>query len=132
MPPDEMNTAAANALLKVLEEPPARCTFFLITHQPARLLPTIRSRCRMLRVGPLGPDDLAWALDQAGFESADAAALHGLSQGSAGAAIRLAEAGGPQLYADLVALFDRMPDMDRARLQRLAQETRPRRALTSG
>lgn len=118
---DDMNVAAANALLKVLEEPPARSTIFLVTHQPARLLPTIRSRCRTLRLSPLGPDDLAWALDQAGFETDDSAALHGLSQGSAGAAIRLAEAGGPALYAQLVALFDGMPRMDRARLQKLAQ-----------
>ncbi len=43
---DEMNTAAANALLKILEEPPARVTLLLVAHQPARLLPTIRSRCR--------------------------------------------------------------------------------------
>ena len=103
---DDMNTAAANALLKALEEPPSRCFFLLITHQPARLLPTIRSRCRSLRLATLGADDLAWALDQAGMETEDTAALHGLSQGSAGAAIRLAEAGGPALYGELVRLFD--------------------------
>jgi len=119
---DDMNTAAANALLKVLEEPPARTTIFLVTHQPARLLPTIRSRCRTLRLNALSSDDLAWALDQAGFETQEPAALHGLSQGSAGVAIQLAEAGGPQLYAELVALFERMPDIDRARLQKLAQD----------
>ena len=119
---DEMNTAAANALLKVLEEPPARTTLFLVTHQPARLLPTIRSRCRMLRLNQLGPDALAWALDQAGFQGEDPAALHELSQGSAGAAIRLAEAGGPELYARLIRLFARLPEMDRAEMQKLAQE----------
>lgn len=119
---DEMNTAAANALLKVLEEPPAQTTIFLVTHQPARLLPTIRSRCRTLRLSPLSPDDLAWSLDQAGFETSEAAALHGLSQGSAGAAIRLAEAGGPALYGQLVALFAGMPKIDRAAMQKLAQD----------
>ena len=46
---DEMNVNAANALLKVLEEPPVNTTLFLISHQPTRLLPTIRSRCRTLR-----------------------------------------------------------------------------------
>ncbi|MBF9031004.1 DNA polymerase III subunit delta', partial [Rhodobacterales bacterium HKCCE3408] len=66
---DEMTTAAANALLKVLEEPPARATLFLVCHQPARILPTIRSRCRTLRLAPLGPDDLASALSQAGVET---------------------------------------------------------------
>jgi DNA polymerase III subunit delta' len=63
---DEMNPNAANALLKLLEEPPANVTLFLIAHQPARLLPTIRSRCRELRLGPLGPDDLATALPPQG------------------------------------------------------------------
>jgi len=46
---DEMNPNAANALLKALEEPPANATLLLVAHQPARLLPTIRSRCRELR-----------------------------------------------------------------------------------
>ena len=50
---DEMNTSAANALLKLLEEPPARVTILMISHQPAKLLPTIRSRCRELRLAPL-------------------------------------------------------------------------------
>ena len=53
---DEMNPNAANALLKLLEEPPARTTLLLISHQPSRLLPTIRSRCRELRLAPLGAD----------------------------------------------------------------------------
>ena len=52
---DDMNVSAANALLKMLEEPPARTTILLISHQPSRLLPTIRSRCRTLRLGPLSP-----------------------------------------------------------------------------
>ena len=52
---DEMNVTAANALLKELEEPPARTTLLLVTHQPSRLLPTIRSRCRVLRLRPLAP-----------------------------------------------------------------------------
>ena len=53
---DDMNVSAANALLKMLEEPPARTTMLLISHQPSRLLPTIRSRCRTLRLSPLsGP-----------------------------------------------------------------------------
>lgn len=63
---DEMNVNAANALLKLLEEPPARTVLLLVVHQPARLLPTIRSRCRELRLTPLGPEDMAAALDQAG------------------------------------------------------------------
>ena len=56
---DEMNTAAANAVLKLLEEPPRGAVLLLVSHQPNRLLPTIRSRCRELRLAPLAPDDLA-------------------------------------------------------------------------
>ncbi|HRO15195.1 MAG TPA: DNA polymerase III subunit delta', partial [Paracoccus sp. (in: a-proteobacteria)] len=53
---DDMNTAAANAVLKMLEEPPRDAVLLLIAHQPARLLPTIRSRCRRLALRPLTDD----------------------------------------------------------------------------
>ncbi|MEQ1724337.1 MAG: AAA family ATPase [Sphingopyxis sp.] len=53
---DDMERGAANALLKTLEEPPARTIFLLVSHQPGCLLPTIRSRCRMLRFHPLDDD----------------------------------------------------------------------------
>src|SRR5262249_5937940 len=52
---------ASNALLKVLEEPPARGLFLLVSHFPGRLLPTIRSRCRRLELRPLEPDNVARA-----------------------------------------------------------------------
>src|SRR5690606_15561069 len=52
-PADDMNTNAANALLKNLEEPPARTLFVLIAHSPGGLLPTIRSRCQLVRLKPL-------------------------------------------------------------------------------
>ena len=61
-PADDMNANAANALLKSLEEPPANCLFFLMAHSPGRLLPTIRSRCRILRLRQLEDDDLLRAL----------------------------------------------------------------------
>ena len=55
---DDLNPSAANALLKSLEEPPARTYFLLVASEPGRLLPTIRSRCRLLALEPLGPEDL--------------------------------------------------------------------------
>ncbi len=100
---DEMNTAAANALLKLLEEPPAGAVLLLVAHQPSALLPTIRSRCRDLRLRPLAPEDLDAALVQAG--AAPEPGLHALSAGSVGAALRLALAEGPQTYARLVELL---------------------------
>ena len=66
---DEMNPSAANALLKVLEEPPKGAVLILVSHQPARLLPTIRSRCRVLRLTTLGPEDMARALAEADVET---------------------------------------------------------------
>ena len=55
---DELNPNAANALLKSLEEPPPRALFLLISSQPSALLPTIRSRCRRLDLGPLDAESL--------------------------------------------------------------------------
>ena len=126
---DEMNPQAANALLKMLEEPPARATLLLVSHQPSRLLPTIRSRCRELRLAPLGPADMARALDQAGAGEAGAgAALAELSGGSVGEALRLANLGGLDIYAELVGLLATLPRLDRARALRLAEAAATRGA----
>lgn len=59
---DDMERSAANALLKNLEEPPRDTIFLLVSHAPSRLLPTIRSRCRMLRLAPLTDADMTTAL----------------------------------------------------------------------
>lgn len=120
---DEMNTAAANALLKLLEEPPARTTLLLVTHQPSALLPTIRSRCRMLQLRPLGTEDMGDALAQAGIDASpdEAAALSALAAGSVGAAVRLSLNDGPRLYAEIVELLASLPQMDRARALKLAE-----------
>jgi DNA polymerase-3 subunit delta' len=58
-PADDLETNAANALLKSLEEPPQGTFFMLVAHRPARLLPTIRSRCRTLRFAPLAESEVA-------------------------------------------------------------------------
>ncbi|WP_200276863.1 DNA polymerase III subunit delta', partial [Rhodovulum adriaticum] len=119
---DEMNPNAANALLKLLEEPPARATLLLVSHQPARLLPTIRSRCRELRLSPLAPPDMAQALAQAGHAPGEGAgALAELSGGSVGEALRLLQLDGLTLYSELVALLAGHPRMDRPRTIALAQ-----------
>lgn len=126
---DELNPAAANALLKMLEEPPARTTLLLVSHRPSGLLPTIRSRCRDLRLAPLGAGDLAAALAQAGTDPGDdAARLAELSGGSVGAAMRLTSLGGLALYAELVALMARLPALDRPRAIALAEAAAARGA----
>jgi DNA polymerase-3 subunit delta' len=118
---DELNTNAANALLKLLEEPPAGVTFFLIAHQPSALLPTIRSRCRELRLSALQPDEMAAALAQAGTEVAAPQAMAELAGGSVGEAIRIAQLDGLELYGDLIGLFAELPRMDRRKLLAISE-----------
>jgi DNA polymerase-3 subunit delta' len=126
---DEMNVQAANAILKRLEEPPARTTLLLVCHQPTRLLPTIRSRCRELRLSNLSEADMAAALSQAlPDESFDQAALAALTSGSVGEAIRLTNQSGLAIYAELVALLGSLPNLDRDRARRLAEAAAQRGA----
>ncbi|MFM7347886.1 MAG: DNA polymerase III subunit delta' [Erythrobacter sp.] len=88
-PADDMEKSAANALLKSLEEPPGGTFFLLVTHRPARLLPTIRSRCRTLRFPVLTDEQLTAMLDEAGVVP-DIQAI-AAAEGSFGAALRFAE-----------------------------------------
>ena len=120
---DDMNTSAANSLLKLLEEPPAKVTLLLISHQPARLLPTIRSRCRELRLMPLSPADLSDALTQAGGEVApeDRAALAELAGGSVGEAFQMTNLEGLKLYAALIRVLATLPRLDRHMALALAE-----------
>jgi DNA polymerase III subunit delta' len=86
---DDLEGGAANALLKNLEEPPAHTLFLLVSHAPDRLLPTIRSRCRVLRLAPLSDDAMASALRAAlpDADEAEIAALIRAGEGSPGRAI---------------------------------------------
>ncbi len=104
---DEMNRAAANAILKMLEEPPPATVFLLVSHAPGRLLPTIRSRCRMLPLRPLERDVVMALLAEHRYEleAHERAMLAGLADGSLGEAIALADAGGLALYREMVKLL---------------------------
>ena len=81
---------ASNALLKNLEEPPAGTIFLLISHAPGRLLPTIRSRCRMLRFEALDDADMRAALGDAGVASKEIDELIRVGQGSPARALAMA------------------------------------------
>jgi DNA polymerase-3 subunit delta' len=98
-PADDMNTNAANALLKNLEEPPARTIFILIAHSLGRLLPTIRSRCQIVRFQPLDNDDLLAALTAIGKEPEMEArsALLSRAAGSVRTAVMLTDYGGVEI-----------------------------------
>lgn len=86
---DDLERPAANALLKNLEEPPPNSLFLLVSHAPERLLPTIRSRCRQVRLSPLPDDAMTSALEAAlpDADRAEIAALREAGRGSPGRAI---------------------------------------------
>jgi DNA polymerase III subunit delta' len=94
---DDMNRNAANALLKILEEPPKHALLMLVSHNPGRLLPTIRSRCRKLPLKPLAEAEIVRLIGRyrpdIGYD--DGRALARLAQGSIGRAPYLASASGP-------------------------------------
>ncbi len=111
---DDLNANAANALLKILEEPPPRSLFLVIAHAPGRLLPTIRSRCRRLDLEPLAPHRIAGALGDFGVEGDPAtfAAAAELADGSLRRAILLVRNDGVKLWRGLEAIVARLPDLD--------------------
>ena len=118
---DDMNASAANAILKILEEPPENAYFFLVSSAPSGLLPTIRSRCRFLRCKPLSGDDLTGALAAAGIGGEDGAArLRELCSGSIGEAVRLANEDGAELYGAIVDMASGAPGMERSKAVALA------------
>jgi DNA polymerase III subunit delta' len=86
---DDLERGGANALLKSLEEPPVGTYFLLVSHASDRLLPTIRSRCQMLRFEPLSDSDMAAALRVAAPEACadDVATLVTIGNGAPGQAI---------------------------------------------
>ena len=122
---EEMNPSAANALLKLLEEPPARVAFFLVSHAPGRLLPTIRSRCRTLDFRQLDDDALARAYHAAtGTDLAPA--LIPVARGSVGEALNLASENGENIAQGVQRVLAPLPDrIDRSALHRLADAVAP-------
>lgn len=128
---DEMNRNAANALLKLLEEPPASGLLLVISHAPGGLLPTIRSRCRTLALAPLSPDEMGACLAHRlpEIEAEERTALAALALGAPGRALHLAGKGGLELYRELLALLATMPGLDIAAAHRLAGKLAPQTAL---
>jgi DNA polymerase III subunit delta' len=95
---DELNAAGANALLKLLEEPPRHCLFLIVSHAPGRLLATIRSRCRRLLLRPLAPADIGRAVGAAlGRDPDDAAVQKAAAAADGSVAHAIALLGGPLL-----------------------------------
>ena len=119
---DDLEPGGANALLKSLEEPPPGTIFLLVSHAPGRLLPTIRSRCRLLRFGALDDAEMAIALRQADptLDADELAALVAAGEGSPGRALRLAGLDVKGLDAAIAAIAAD-GDPDNARRSALAR-----------
>ena len=89
---EKMREEAANAFLKLLEEPPPQTVFFLTTNRPEQLLPTILSRCQRLRFDPLVPETIEKALvDREGMDPDAASMLARMADGSYSEALELAD-----------------------------------------
>ena len=121
---DELNAAGANALLKLLEEPPRRCLFLIVSHAPGRLLATIRSRCRRLMLRPLMPADIARAVGGAlGRDPDDAAVQKAAAAADGSVAQAIALIGGPLLAVRerVIELLARLPAIDPRALHALGE-----------
>lgn len=118
---DDLEASAANALLKMLEEPPANTLFFLVAHAPGRLLPTIRSRCRRLDFAKLDNDAMTSLLSRSFHETNpdEIARLVGFAGGSVGRALAIAELELASLESEALAIL-RQGDPDNSRRSRLA------------
>ena len=114
---ENLNATSAHALLKVLEEPPSRAVLLLVCAAPGRLPPTIRSRCRHLRLSPLNDTVmrtlLACYLPEQDQESRDR--LVSLAEGSAGRALAMADEGGIAVAALVDGLLSALPDLPPSR-----------------
>jgi len=121
---EEMNRNAANALLKILEEPPRHGLLLFVSHNPGRLLPTVRSRCRHFPLQTLPQAVVLRLLQQYRPEIAgsEAEALASLAEGSIGRAIELADAGGLALYRSILGILAQAPRIEIAGLYALADK----------
>ncbi len=114
---DDLRTAGANAFLKILEEPPPKCLFLIVTAKPRSLLPTIRSRCRMLPMNPLGTDDLVAVMQRlpdltGDYSLPELQQMTSLAEGSVRQALSLIESDALSIRQSLDALLASLPDYD--------------------
>ena len=111
---ETLNRNAENALLKTLEEPPAKALILLTANTLNALLPTTLSRCRRVALSPLSNEVMDQLLAQLGVAASakDRAITYHLSEGSIGRAISLIEGGGVKAYKDSAALFSKLPKIN--------------------
>jgi DNA polymerase-3 subunit delta' len=120
---DEMNDNAANALLKLLEEPPSRAILLLVAHAPGRLLPTIRSRCRRLDLRPLDDAAMTKVVDRLlpALDESERDAVISFAEGSPGAALKLGSGEGLSVAREAQILVEEATIPDIPALMALAE-----------
>lgn len=121
---DTMTNEAQNAILKVLEEPPARTILLLVCHRPGMMIPTIRSRTRMINFQPMERDVFSMLLRRVdpSLRDADLKTLHAITGGSAGQGIRLIEEGGLDVIYKVSGLLSQWPEWDWPQIHGLAED----------
>ena len=123
---EDLNRSSANALLKLIEEPPPKALFLLVAHRPGLMLPTIRSRARLVRLAPLDARQIEAVIGTLGPPWSDAPAIAdaaGRAEGSVHHALRVLtqdDGAGGGLDAALGRLLDALPAIDWREVHRLA------------
>lgn len=121
---DDLNRNAANALLKMLEEPPPRALFLIVAHRPASLLPTVRSRCRRLILNAL-PDEIVSTIVGGLMAGADESARTEAVRRAGGSprrALQLLSSASIETISAVEGLLDQLPKIDLRALHRLADQ----------
>jgi DNA polymerase-3 subunit delta' len=133
---DELNAPSGNALLKVIEEPPSRSIFLIVSHNPQRLLPTLRSRCRKLLLRPLAEPDLRSVIRSLGepwteLEEETLAPAMRLAEGSVRRALEMLDEEKSAIVTGTNALLDELPRLDVKRMLALADKVSQKGAKDS-
>jgi DNA polymerase-3 subunit delta' len=123
---EDLTISSANALLKLVEEPPPRSAFLIVSHAPQRVLPTIRSRCRRLQLRPLADGDLRAVIGSLGasWAATDAQLLDraiAAADGSVRRAIAMLDESNQALVAEVKAMLEALPRVDEKRVLALAE-----------
>ncbi|MGL1920207.1 MAG: DNA polymerase III subunit delta' [Hyphomicrobiales bacterium] len=121
---DDLNQNSANALLKSIEEPPKNTIFLIVSSLPAKLLPTIRSRCRMLKLPDLSNENIAGLLQSHDVElnPEERDIILFLGQGSFARCLEVIDVDGLEIYKKIVALLYQIPSISRDDIHKLGGE----------
>lgn len=124
---EDLNAESANALLKIIEEPPSQSLFLIVAHKPDRVLPTIRSRCRKIALKPLGAADISDIIGALGPPWADASdmerrAASASARGSVHDALRRLSPGDTRITTGLEDMMADLPRLDWHKVHTLADQ----------